>query len=88
MTTIIPVIMVPASDAFTDHLGHCAAGCDVKLDGTGPLCARGQQVMESVDWPALARLRDRATDSYTYRSASLMVERIQQGRRATGSGDE
>jgi len=43
------------ADGFTVHLTHCTQGCDVRLDGTGPLCADGQRELDAVDWGARAR---------------------------------
>jgi hypothetical protein len=83
------MINVP-TDAFTHHLANCLSGCDVKLDGTGPLCDRGQTVMESVDWTALSLLRDRAVreidsrinsrwDAETREKATGLLARLQMG---------
>lgn len=63
-TTVQPV--PPTLQEFADHLSECTSGCDLKLDGTGPLCPEGER-LERVDWeqeairqfatPLLDRLR-------------------------------
>jgi hypothetical protein len=47
--TCTPMTTTPAFQAFADHLSHCTQGCDVRLDGSGPLCADGLR-LSAVDW--------------------------------------
>jgi hypothetical protein len=46
-TTVQPV--PPTLQEFADHLSECTSGCDLKLDGTGPLCPEGER-LERIDW--------------------------------------
>lgn len=64
-------------DDFTRHLSDCTSGCDVRLDGTGPLCPEGVQVMQSLDWEALSRSRDRAQDTLVYLESKRLLARLQ-----------
>lgn len=48
-TPRLEMTTTPAFQAFADHLAHCTQGCDVRLDGTGPLCDQGQ-ALSAVDW--------------------------------------
>lgn len=38
---------------FADHLTGCTSGCNLKLDGTGPLCEEGER-LAYIDWEAEA----------------------------------
>jgi hypothetical protein len=73
-------IDLPA-DAFAEHLMHCTQGCDVALDGTGPVCDAGQAALDGVDWVARDAALTEATAQERARVVRDVVAGAQAGRR-------
>ena len=73
------------SDAFSDHLAQCP-DCDVKLDGTGPVCPSGEAALASVDWPAVSAARDQAVFTANGTMAALLhLVLLKEAKPCTGS---
>ena len=80
--TLEQMMATPAFQAFADHLSHCTQGCEVRMDGSGPLCADGLR-LSAVDWELELAVQSGAV-AYANQRAAVVRDAVagaQAGRR-------